>query len=187
MLQGSGTPTDPEHKSQIVTTSESSLTKAHLVALKKTQSQWDVPTAAFVMNQSRIEDILLWAQDEVDQLTMREMLETGVKYVLWGSVKLITASIIPRNVVYAFSEPEYVGRIPILKDLTVRLTETANKLEKGLFMFEFIGIYIASQKAVGKLILEYNDGDPLIDTSDIDDVDAREGSISGYGSLEETK
>ena len=54
-------------------------------------------------------------------------------------------------------------------------------------MFEFIGIYIASQKAVGKLILEYNDGDPLIDTSDIDDVDAREGSISGYGSLEETK
>lgn len=187
LLKGNGTDTAPQHASQIVTTAETTLSKAHLVQLKKTLSQWNVPLASFVMNQARIDDILTWATAEIDQLTQREMLESGVKYSIWGDVKLITSPIIPMNTVYAFSEPEYVGRMPILKDLTVRLTETQNKLEKGLFMFEFLGIYLASQKAVGKLILGFKDGDKKINIIGAgDDVLARDTKVpvNGFGSLE---
>ena len=176
--------TAPAHADQIVTSADTSLKKAHLVSLKRTLSQHDVPLAAFVMNPSRLDDVLGWGQAEIDQLTQREILETGVKYTIWGSVKLITAAIITMNNVYCFAEPEYVGRMPILKDLTVRLTETANKLEKGLFMFEFLGIYLASQKAVGKLVLGFTEGDDKIHFMSGDSVLAREGvETVDYGAL----
>lgn len=156
-VSGGAITNPPQHTSQIVTSTGSTLSKADLVALKKTLSQHNVPLATFVLNQARIDDILLWATAEIDQLTQREMLESGVRYNIWG-VKLETSTIVPIDQVYAFAEPEYVGRMPILKDLTVRLTERDNKLEKGLFMFEFLGMYIASQKAVGKLVLNYAKG-----------------------------
>lgn len=177
----------PENGSQIVTTADTSLLKSHLVSLKKCLSQWNVPLASFVMNQARIDDILTWATAEIDQLTQREMLESGVKYSIWGNVKLVTSPIIPIDNVYAFAEPEYVGRMPILKDLTVRLTETTNKLEKGLFMFEFLGIYLASQKAVAKLILGWTEGsDKIAFLSPDSDVMARDTGVpvKGFGSLE---
>lgn len=185
LLLGTGADNkNPQFDDQIVTTADLDLSKAHLIKLKKTQSQHNVPLAAFVMNQSRLDDILGWAQEEIDQLTMREMLESGVKYKLWGSVKLITSQIINSNVVYSFADPEFVGRMPILKDLTVRLTETTNKLEKGLFMFEFIGMYLASHKAIGKLILGFSAGNDKISISVDDSVLAREEGAVGFGSLE---
>jgi hypothetical protein len=176
----------PSNAGQIVTSADTSLKKTHLTQLKKTLSQHNVPLASFVMNPSRLDDVLDWAQNEIDQLTQREILESGVKYSIWGNVKLITSPIILMDIVYCFAEPEYVGRMPILKDLSVRLTETNNKLEKGLFMFEFLGIYLASQKAVGKLILGWADGDDKIHFASGDSVMARDGAeAKGYGSLEE--
>lgn len=178
--------TKPEHGTQVVTSADLTLKKTHLVSLKKTLSQWNVPLASFVMNPARLDDVLDWATAEIDQLTQREILETGVKYSIWGDVKLITSPIISMNTVYCFADPEYVGRMPILKDLTVRLTDTPNKLEKGLFMFEFLGIYMASQKAVGKLILGFKDGDDKIKFASGDSVLARDTKVpvEGYGSLE---
>jgi hypothetical protein len=177
---------NPENGGQIITTADTALLKSHLVSLKKTLSQHDVPLASFVLNQSRIDDVLNWATAEIDQLTQREMLESGVKYTIWGNVKLVPSRIVNANVVYAFADPEYVGRMPILKDLTVRLTETANKLEKGLFMFEFVGLYLASQKAIGKLILGFTTGaDKITISNDLLGSMARDGAVAkGFGSLE---
>lgn len=193
-----GTSTDltkPQHAGQIVTAAgfgeggdKSVLSKADLVNLRKCITQHDIPVSSFVMNQSRIEDVLLWGQNEIDQLTMREQLETGAKYAFFG-VKIITSRTVDADVVYAFSDPEYVGRMPILKDLTVQLTDTPNKLEKGLFLYEFIGFYIASHKAVAKLVLNYNEGGDLIKFSDIfaNGVTQKEESDrpKGYGALED--
>lgn len=176
----------PEHIKQIVTTPDALLSKNHLVLLKKKLSQHDVPLSSYVMNQTRIDDILTWATHEIDQLTQREILESGAKYSIWGGIKLIPSRVVNMNAVYAFADPEYVGRMPILKDLTVKLTETTNKLEQGLFMFEFVGFYIASQKAVAKLVLEYKDGEPKIKFygDDIITKDHLEGPIKDFGSLE---
>jgi len=138
---------------QDATTTSTSLKKDDLVDLKKKISQWDLPVAAFVMNPIVLDDILKWNDTEIDQLTRREIMETGVRYQLWGSVKLITSRSIPVKKIYAFSEKEFVGRMPVLKDITTKLTETTNKLEKGLFSFEFIGQYVASHKTVAKLTL----------------------------------
>lgn len=175
----------PQHDTQVVTAADALLSKNHLVLLKKCISQWDVPLASYVMHQTRIDDILTWATTEIDQLTMREILESGAKYSIWGGIKLIPSRIIKQNTVYAFAEQEYVGRMPILKDLSVKLTETANKLEQGLFMYEFIGIYLASQKAVAKLILNFKENDDKISFYDTE-VMAKgfEVKAKGFGALE---
>lgn len=136
---------------QAVSSSSTKLEKDDLVDLKKKISQHDLPVAAFVMNPLTLDDILKWDDSDLDELTRREILETGVRYTLWGSIKLITSRVVDVKTVYAFSEKEFVGRMPILKDITTKLTETANKLEKGLFIFEFIGMYLASHKTVAKL------------------------------------
>jgi len=138
---------------QACSTTNTTLAKADLITLRKTIVQWDLPVAAFVMNQTRQEDILLWGETDLDELSRREILETGVRYTLWGSVRIVTSRALPLNTVYVFSDKEFVGRMPVLKDITTKLTETANKLEKGLFIFEFLGMYLASHKAIGKLTI----------------------------------
>lgn len=185
LLMGNGTETAPENDGQIVTTADVLLSKNHLVMLKKCLSQHDVPLACFVMNQMRIDDILTWATTEIDQLTQREILESGAKYTIWGGIKLIPSRTVKKSVIYAYAESQFVGRMPILKDLTVRLTQTQNKLEQGLFMFEFLGIYMASQKAVAKLILEFTPGGKKVEFYS-DDIMAKgfDTVAKGFGSLE---
>ena len=138
---------------QAATTASTKLTKDDLVDLKKKITQWDLEVACFVMNPMTLDDMLKWTQSELDELSRRELLETGARYTLWGSIKIITSRIIGAKVIYAFADKEFVGRMPVPKDITTKLTETANKLEKGLFIFEFIGMYLASHKAVAKLTL----------------------------------
>lgn len=151
----------PEHAGQVVTETGASLKKDNLVELRKCISKHNIPLGNFVLNQGRVDDILKWSYDAVDQLSQREILETGVKYTLWG-MKLVTSPIVNYDEVYLFAEPEYVGRMPILKDLTLKLTETTNRLIKGLFMYEFIGFYLCSHKAVAKLILNFTEGDAKV-------------------------
>jgi len=169
LLQGNGTTSSPQHSSQITTSSDTTLSKAHLVSLRKKIEVNDIPVSTFVMNQSTILDMLNWTSgDDIDQLTQREWMENGVKYNIWGTIKIVTSRVVPTTIVYAFAEPEYVGRMPILKDLTIKLTETANKLEQGLFMYEFIGFYLASHKAVAKLLLNYTSGAQIALIADVD-------------------
>lgn len=175
LLQGSGTASAPAHQDQIVTTANTTLAKADLVSLKQKIDQHDIPVGAFLMKQDRISDMLGWQSgQEIDQLTQREMIESGVRYVIWG-IKIITSRVVRSDVVYAFAEPEYVGRLPILKDLTIKLTETPNKLEQGLFLYEFIGFYLASHKAIAKLKLGYTSGS-MIDIIDTTNGTSTEGT-----------
>lgn len=187
LLQGNGTTAAPQHDEQIVTEAQDTVTKADLVALRKAISQHDIPVSCFVMHKKRIEDVLLWGQNEIDQLTQREMLETGAKYAFFGN-KIITSRVVDQDAVYAFADPEYVGRMPILKDLTTMLTDTPNKLEKGLFLYEFIGFYIASHKAIAKLCLNYVEGAEKIKMYDLKDGATQKDDNDrpvGFGSLEE--
>lgn len=174
LLQGSGSVSSPEHAAQIVTSSDTTLEKSHLLALRKKIEQHDIPVTSFAMNQATILDMLGWTSGEdIDQLTQREFMESGVRYTIWGTIKLVTSRIIPATTVYAFADQEYVGRMPILKDLTIKLTDTPNKLEQGLFMYEFIGFYMASHKAVAKLLLSWTSGATIVLIDDVDGLQAK--------------
>lgn len=195
MLQGNGTDVAPEFDEQIVTSANTTASKNDFVSLMQKIQGNDIPVGCFVMNQGTQLDMLKWgwgnSGSDIDQLTQREMMETGVKYKLW-QIPMVTSRIIRKDTVYCYAEKEFVGRMPVLKDLTVELTNTATRLEKGLFMYEFIGFYLANQKAISKLVLGYNASDAdkkkLIRIPDVQGILAREkelvGDIKGLGSLE---
>ena len=180
----------PDHANQIVTTTDTTLSKAHLVGLRKKLTAVDLPIDSFLMRADRLEDINTWNYNELDQLTQREVLETGVKNSLWG-IKIITSRIINPNIVYIFSTPEFVGRMPVLQDLSVELTQRSNTLEKGLFMYEFLGMCLVNSKSVGKLILEFSEGTTNLADPDVakldESVEANEFLKNGrvFGSLED--
>lgn len=192
MLQGDGTATAPEHIDQIVPSVSTSLQKNDMVALKKKLTRYDIPAGHYVMNPATLEDMFTWGfgreGSDIDQLTQRELLEQGVKYTLFG-IPIVTSRIIPENIVYLYADPEYVGRMPILQDLTVELSKNAPRLNKGLFMYEFVGFYLASQLAVAKLVKGCTGENPtLIHKPSVDKVYARDleivGKIVDYGTLE---
>ena len=181
---------NPTNKAQIVTTADTTLQKAHLVSLRKKLASADLPIEAFVMRADRLEDLNTWNYNEVDQLTQRELLETGIKNSLWG-IKIITSRILNPNIVYVFSTPEFVGRMPILQDLSVELTQRSNTLEKGLFMYEFLGMCLVNTKSYAKLILEFVEGTTNLADPDMAKLDesviANEFLENGkvFGSIED--
>lgn len=192
LLAGTSTDlTKPDNADQIVTSTNTSLQKNALIELQQKIVQNDIPVGCYVMNQATHLDVLKWGFGvngaDIDWETQRDQLRTGAQKSFW-QIPIYTCRLIPKNVVYCFADKQYVGRMPILKDLTVELTSANTKLEKGLFMYEFVGFYLASQKAVSKLILGYTDGDPLIEYLP-DGSFGREkelvGDIKGFGSQEE--
>lgn len=171
-----------QHEEQVFfANGRTDLQKQDLVALKKPFSANDIPIASYLMNPSTLDDMLLWDDADIDQLTQRELLDMGVKYTIW-SIPIITSTILNPMVIYAFSEQDYVGRMPILKDLTIKLTDSTNKLEKGLFMFEFIGFYIASHKACTKFVLNQANAAAAKAVSGLK-AELRENSIEGREEL----
>lgn len=161
LLQGTGTTSSPTNTDQIVKTSDTTLGKAHLVSLKKTQSRHDHKTAAFLMNPATLDDMLGWDDTEVDETTRRELIESGVRYTIWGSIALIPSRLISLSIVYSFGEPEYVGVMPILADIVSELTDTAHRLIKGLFLYEFVGFALVNHRTVGKLLMGWSSGDVI--------------------------
>lgn len=196
LLKGTGSVTAPEFSDQIVASVNTEVKRNDLVSLMQKLTANDIPVGSFVMNPATLMDTLKWgwgaAGTDIDPVTQREWLKTGVQYTLWEK-PIVTSRILPRKIVYCYADKEYVGRMPVLKDLTVQLTDTPTKLEKGLFMFEFVGFYLASQKAIAKLVLDYSSTDEtkknLIHMPSSDEAYAREasiiGNIKGTGSREE--
>lgn len=168
VIQGTGTASAPQYATQVVTSADTTLSKAHLVALKKTQSRHDLKTASFLMNGSTIDDMLGWDDTEIDETTRRELYESGVRYTIWGSIVLIPSRLVPLTIVYSFSEPEYLGVMPVLADLVSELTDTPHRLIKGLFLYEFVGFAIVNHRAVGKLLLNWSSGDKITSYSQVE-------------------
>lgn len=160
-IMGVGSEASPTNAGQIVTTADTTLAKSHLISLKKTQTKHDLRTAAFVMNQATLEDMLGWENNELDDQTLRELLEQGVRYTIWKDISIITSRLIDEKHVFSYADKEFTGVIPLLQDVQVEMTATNTRLVKGLFIFEFIGFAIFNHRAVGKLILGYTSGNKL--------------------------
>lgn len=185
LLMGNGSTTAPQEEDQIVKEANStSLLKNDMIEMMKKITQWDIPVGHFVFNPATAQDMLKWGfgteGGDIDQLTQREMIESGCKYAFW-KVPIVTARIVPKTLGYCFAEREYVGRMPILKDLTVTLTEGPTRLEKGLFMYEFVGFYLANSHAVSKVVLGYNEdtNNDLIHLPSTSNIYARGSEIEG--------
>ena len=105
---------------------DAGMLKRDLVELKAQVDRWDLVTTKYFMNINEFTDILKWASGggqgvgggEIDPVTQREILQTGLYAHIWGA-DIMVSKIVPPGTVYACADPEFVGVMPIRQDIEV--------------------------------------------------------------------
>ena len=138
---------------QTVTQTEASITKAGMLAVKQIFSRNNVAFQSYLMHPATYDSFLLWGEAELDQFTQRTVLETGQLPTIWGGLKMITGIMIPETKVYGLAPKEVLGRMPILRDVTIDVQRIPQTQDKELLAYEYIGMYIHSHLAVARLDL----------------------------------
>ncbi len=135
---------------------DAGLQKRDLVELKVQVDRWDLVTTKFFMNINEFTDILNWgsgggqaagAGGEVDPVTQREILQTGLYAKIWGA-DIMVSKIVPAGTVYACADPEFVGVMPIRQDIEVLPADEPRRLMLGWIISEIIGIGIVNPRGV---------------------------------------
>lgn len=134
---------------------DSGLLKRDLVNLKQQVDQWDLVTTKFFMNISEFTDILKWGSGggqgtnggEVDPVTQRDILQTGLMARVWGA-DILVSKIVPPGTVYAAADPEFVGVMPIRQDIEVIPADEPKQLKLGWVVSEIIGLGILTPRGV---------------------------------------
>jgi len=136
---------------------DAGLLKRDLVELKAQIDRWDLVTTKYFMNINEFTDILKWGAGggqgtgggEVDPVTMREILQTGLYAHIWGA-DIMVSKIVPPGTVYACADPEFVGVMPIRQDIEVLPADEPKPLKLGWVVSEEVGIAIVNPRGVSK-------------------------------------
>jgi len=132
----------------------SDLTVPDLLALKKQIDRWDLVTTKFMLNIEEFTDIMGWyalnsSGYGVDMVTQREILQTGLYARIWGA-DIIVSKMVPRGTVYALTDPEFVGVMPVRQDVEVLPADEPRQLKLGWVVNEIIGIAVVNGRGVAK-------------------------------------
>lgn len=134
-----------------VTTSE--LSKTGLLNLKRQIDRWDLVTAKYFMNINQFTDMLNWESagyagaSQIDPVTHREILQTGLYGYIFGA-DIVVTKIVPPKQVFACAEPEFVGVMPVRQDIEVLPADEPKQLKLGWVVSEIIGIGIVNPRGV---------------------------------------
>ncbi len=134
---------------------DAGLLKRDLVDIKRQVDRWDLVTTKFFMNISEFTDILKWGTGggqgvgggEVDPVTMREVLQTGLYAHIWGS-DIMVSKIVPAGTVYGCADGEFVGVMPVRQDIEVMPADEPRQLKLGWVVSEIIGVAIVNPRGV---------------------------------------
>ena len=134
---------------------DAGLLKRDLSEIKVQVDRWDLVTTKFLMNILEFNDILNWGSGggqgagggEVDPVTMREILQTGLYAHLWGA-DIIVSKIVPPGTVFGTADPEFVGVMPIRQDIEVLPADEPKTLKLGWVVNEIIGIGVVNPRGV---------------------------------------
>jgi hypothetical protein len=136
---------------------DAGLLKRDLAEIKVQIDRWDLVTTKFFMNINEFNDILKWASGggqgvgggEIDPVTQREILQTGLYAHIWGA-DILVSKIVPPGTVYGAADPEFVGVMPIRQDIEVLPADEPKQLKLGWVINEIIGIGIVNPRGCAK-------------------------------------
>jgi hypothetical protein len=84
---------------------------------------------------------------EIDPVTQREILQTGLYAHLWGA-DIMVSKIVPPGTIYGAADPEFVGVMPVRQDIEVIPADEPRQLKLGWVVSEEIGIGIVNPRGV---------------------------------------
>lgn len=132
-------------------TTPTELAKGGLLRLKRQIDRWDLVTAKYFMNINQFTDMLNWesagaaGSSQVDPVTHREILQTGLYGHIFGADIIVTKIVATRQV-FACADPDFVGVMPIRQDIEVIPADEPKQLKLGWVASEIIGVAIVSPR-----------------------------------------
>jgi hypothetical protein len=130
------------------------MSRTDLVQIMTQVERWDLVVTKFFMNIVEFNDIRLWTSQngtgiaEVDPVTMREILQTGLYARIFGA-DIIVSKIVTPGSVFGLADPEFVGVMPVRQDIEVLPADEPKRLSLGWVVSEIIGIGIVNPRGVG--------------------------------------
>lgn len=107
--------------------------------------------AQVVMHPTRYTDLLKYTSDEMDQVTLNTTTETGSIGVFMGLQLLVSTKLPDPNVVFMTTTPDKLGRIPLRKELEVKVFDNAPKTSFNIVGWELIGFGIHNSFGVVRI------------------------------------
>lgn len=135
---------------------DAGMLKRDLSEIKVQVDRWDLVTTKFLMNIIEFNDILNWGSGggqtagsggEVDMVTQREILQTGLFAHLWGA-DIIVSKVVPPGTIFGVADPEFVGVMPVRQDIEVLPADEPKQLKLGWVVNEIIGLGIVNPRGV---------------------------------------
>ena len=132
--------------------------KRDLIEIKTQVEKWDLVVSKFFMNINEYNDILAWGSGggqaagsggELDPVSMREILQTGIRAQIWGA-DIIVSKIVPSGTVFGVADAEFVGVMPVRADIEVYPADEPRRVQLGWVVVEEIGIGIVNSRGVAK-------------------------------------
>lgn len=139
---------------QSVVSANTSIEKADLLSIKKIFSRNNVAFSSYLMNPATYDDFLLWGENELDEVSQKTVLETGQLPTIWGGVKMVVGLLVDEKHIYGLAPKEVLGRMPILRDITLDVQRIPETYDKEVLAYEYIGMFVHSHKAVSRLTLQ---------------------------------
>ena len=107
--------------------------------------------AQVVLHPTRYSDILKYTSDELDQVTLNTTTETGSIGVFFGLQLLVSTKLPDPNVAFLTTTPDKLGRIPLRKELEVKVFDNAPKTRFNIVGWQIIGFGIHNSGGVVRI------------------------------------
>ena len=129
--------------------STTGLNKDFLNQLATTIQRHDLPAYAFLMSMNSYSHIRSWQRNDVDPVTQREIMQTGLMANIWG-IDIVVSRLVDDGEVYCFSEPRFTGVLPIRTDLILMPDDEPKRALIAYVGYEEIGMVIVNANSVAK-------------------------------------
>ena len=131
------------------TVSGSSMNRYVLAELGKRIMNNQLQVAAFLMHPVQYAEIWKWSANELDQVTLNKVVETGMVGGYYGA-KLLVSTRCRRDRVYALTTADKLGRMPERKAVEVKIFDNVPHMRYDILAWEQIGVGIFNTSGVAQ-------------------------------------
>lgn len=112
--------------------------------------QFDLVTAAIIMNPTRYYELMNLDSKMVDPVTLNTVIETGYVAQLYG-VKFYMSKLCPVNVAYAITDKQYLGKYVLRQDQQIKIADISWKNRYIVTGYSNYGLCLHNMAAVRKI------------------------------------
>jgi len=105
---------------------------------------------AILMHSVQFAQVWKWSSNELDQVTLNKIVETGYIGTYLGA-KLLISTRVPRTKVFLLTTPDKLGRIPERKAVEVKIFDNVPNFKYDIAAMEIIGLGIYNTAGVAVL------------------------------------